>query len=220
MPKCCALFALRPHIQVGFRSFSHVEVLTLEGLDDFTCRDEADDRDASGLNRLSAAFFAFDKSQHSFDGSVRGANCLDGAERRSTGCDHIFDHSYVITFPEGAFYELSRSVSLRLFSYGKCPQRMIGASAGVADRVGNRISAKRKTANRINCPSRLTQGQDSQPADYRQALWAHRCQPCIDIVLGLFAGCERELPTLGRTFGQQRDERGMIGHGAGGYGFL
>ena len=112
---------------------------------------------AGYVNFGSAAFFAVDKSEHSFHRSMCGANRLDGAERRSTGCDHIFYHGYVITFPERTFYELSRSVSFCLFSYGKCPQWMIGPGAGVADRVGNWISAKRKTANRINCPSRLMQ---------------------------------------------------------------
>ena len=215
-----APFALRARIQAGFRSLSLLEVLTLEGLDDLTRRDQADDRYTSGLNRLSSAFFAVDKSQHSVHCSVRGADRLDGTESRSTGCDHIFYHGYVVTLSEGTLYELSRSVSLCLLSYGKCSQWMIRAGAGVADRVGNGIGAKRKTANRINYPSRLTQSRKPQPADYCQALWAHRCQPCIDVVLGLSAGRERELPTLGRTFGQQRDECGMIGHGAGGYGFL
>src|SRR4029077_7532277 len=126
----------------------------------------------------------------------------------------------MITFPEGTFYELPRSVSLRLFSYRECPHRTIGLSAGIADRVGNRISAECKAAYRIDRPSRLAQSRKSQPADYRQAFRAHRCQPSIDVVLGLFARRQRELPTPGRTLGQQREKRGMIGHGAGGYGFL
>ena len=126
----------------------------------------------------------------------------------------------MVTFPEGALYELPRTVRLCFLSYRKCPQRTIRLSAGVANGVGDRISAKRKTANRIDCPSGLTQSRKSQAADYRQPLWTHRCQPCIDVVLGLFAGCECELPALGGAFGQQRDERGVIGHGARGYGFL
>src|SRR5882724_6159535 len=113
-----------------------------------------------------------------------GTDRLDGAERRSTGSDHIFYHGDMITFPEGTFYELPGSVSLCLFSYGKCPKRMIGLGAGVANCVGDWIRAKRKAPNRINRPSRLTQGRKSQPADNRQALWAHCCQPCIDVVLG------------------------------------
>jgi len=197
-----------------------MRLLGLERLDDLSCRDETDDRNAGCFNRLSSTFFPVRICKYACYESIRGTDGLDCAQRRSAGGDHIFYHGYPIAFSEWSLDGLSRSVRFCLFPHGEGSQRTIGISAGVTDGIGDRVGAEREAADRIYVPARLPQSGETKRADKRQALWAHRRQSCIDIIFRLLAGSECKLTAFGGTFGKKCDERRVISHGAGGYGFL
>src|ERR1700687_4609765 len=87
-------------IQVGYPRPTMGIALGFENPEDLTCRNEADNWNTSGLNRLSAALFAVDQSEHANYSAICCTHGFNGAKRRAASGDYVLYHGHTIALLE------------------------------------------------------------------------------------------------------------------------
>src|ERR1700682_405735 len=135
----------RRRIQAGYPRLSRVRALGPEGFEDLTCRNETDNRNTSGFNRLSPALFTVYQCEYASYGAICRTYGFNSAKRWSASSDYVLYHSHSITLFERPLDRFSCPVRFCLLSHRERSQRTIRSSAGVADSIRNWIGTEGET---------------------------------------------------------------------------
>jgi hypothetical protein len=95
-------------------------MLACESSDDLIRGNKGYDAYSGSFDRLSSTLLTVDQRQDTGYESLCVAHGFDRAQRGTAGGYYVFYNGDSISLSEGAFENLSRTMSFRLFSYREC----------------------------------------------------------------------------------------------------